>query len=170
MKSLKFKKIWLLSRKESSGRVEDLSATATAILGTNGTGKSSLIKSIYYAFGADAAKVHPKWKGAGVEVRLDFSVDDVDYSIVRSGSSFGLFDADHELIWTAASIVADLGPKIASLLDFQLKLTSKQTDKVMVPPPSFCFLPFYFDQDASWQSTWSSFRAIAFGIMLLTAH
>jgi hypothetical protein len=161
MRNLKFKKIWLLSRKETKARIEDLSSTQTAILGANGTGKSSLIKSIYYAFGADAAKVHSKWKDIGVETRLDFSVDDVPYSIVRCGSNFGLFNAQQELVWTAASIVADLGPKLAKLLDFQLQLTNKNSGEVVVPPPSFCFLPFYFDQDVSWHSTWSSFASLA---------
>jgi hypothetical protein len=53
--------------------------------------------------------------------------------------------------------VADgLAPYLANLFDFGLVLASRQ-EEPQTPPPAFLFLPFYMDQDASWQNTWCGF-------------
>lgn len=160
MKNLKFRRLLLLSRLEGKARQEKFDENTTVIFGENDTGKSHLIKSIYGAFGADASVVNEKWKKASVATLLEFSVNGMVHSILRFDDQFALFDAADDLLWTGASLVKDVGPKIAELLDFTIKLATKSNDLV-VPPPQFCFLPFYQDQDRGWDDSWSSFKSLA---------
>lgn len=159
MKNFKLQSLFLLSRTERRARIEWFDKCNTVVMGANDTGKSCLLKSIYAAFGADAAKINPRWKATKSTIRLDFSIDDQLYTIVRQGGLFGLFDDQEKLLWVHTGVVSEVGPKIAKLLDFGIQLSNKQ-QQIIVPPPSYCFLPFYIDQDAGWQSPWSSFAGL----------
>jgi len=160
MKNLKFRRLLLLSRIEGKARQATFDDGTTVVFGENDTGKSHLIKSIYAAFGADASVVNEKWSKASVATMLEFSVDGVMHSILRFDGQFALFDAADNLVWSGASLVKEVGPRIAQLLDFTIELTSK-SDDLIVPPPQFCFLPFYQDQDRGWDDTWSSFKSLS---------
>lgn len=160
MKNLKLRRLLLLSRLEGKARQEKFDECTTVVFGENDTGKSHLIKSIYGAFGADASVVNEKWIKASVATMLEFSVDGAIYSILRFDNQFALFDAADDLLWTGTSLMKEVGPKIAELLDFTIQLTTKYNDLV-VPPPQFCFLPFYQDQDRGWDDSWSSFKSLA---------
>lgn len=160
MKNLKLRRLLLLSRIEAKARKEKFDADITVVFGENDTGKSHLIKSIYGAFGADASVVNEKWHKASVTTMLEFSVDDTIYSILRFDDQFALFDVADNLLWTGTSLVREVGPKVAELLDFTIQLATKSNDFV-VPPPQFCFLPFYQDQDRGWDDTWGSFKSLS---------
>lgn len=43
---------------------------------------------------------------------------------------------------------------------FHIMLPTKYND-LIVPPPQFCFLPFYQDQDRGWDDTWGSFKGLS---------
>lgn len=160
MKNLKLRKLLLLSQVERKARQEQFDDSTTVIFGENDTGKSHLIKSVYGAFGADASVVNEKWSKASVAIMLEFSVDGKVHSILRFDNQFALFDVSDNLLWTGNSLVKEVGPKVAELLDFTIQLTTKSNDLV-VPPPQFCFLPFYQDQDRGWDDSWSSFKSLA---------
>lgn len=156
MKSLRFQKLYLCSDLEKSGRIAIFDQTKTVVQGENDTGKSCLIKSIYAALGADAYKVNANWQSLKVDLMLEFTVDALPYRVIRTGSFFGLFNGAGQLIWNGSGVVGGIGPRIASLLDFKLTLQDRSGEQV-VPPPAYCFLPFYVDQDIGWLKTWSSF-------------
>ena len=120
------------------------------------TGKSSLIKSIYQAFGAEPAKQHPRWKAAEVKTLVRFNVDSQRFQILRDGSYFALFNGEGTFIKSFTRVSTELGPYLASILDFGLILASRDNDP-QIPTPAYIFLPFYIDQDASWQNAWSAF-------------
>jgi hypothetical protein len=159
MKNLKLQRLLLLSRTERRARQERFDDGTTVVFGENDTGKSHLIKSIYGTFGADASVVNEKWSKASVATMLEFSVDGEIYSMLRFNSEFGLFDAKDNLLWSGTSLVKEVGAKIAELLDFTIQLTTKSND-LIVPPPQFCFLPFYQDQDQGWDDRWNSFKSL----------
>ncbi|PSO32709.1 hypothetical protein C7G41_05245 [Bradyrhizobium sp. MOS002] len=159
MKSLRFQKLYLCSELEKSARVVKFDSKTTVVLGENDTGKSCLIKSIYAAFGADAYKVSSDWQSLKVDLLLDFTVNQDSYSILRTGSFFGLFDQSGQMVWEASSVTDRVAPQLAELLDFRLTLQNRSGDQV-VPPPAYCFLPFYIDQDIGWLKTWSSFARL----------
>ncbi len=156
MKRLRFVKLWLMSRKERAAFSVAFDPELTVIIGENDTGKSSLIKSLYWTFGADAARVHPTWKDAAVIGMLRFAVDGVEHTIVRDGARFGIFDAAGNLLLATSKITKELAPFVAKMLDFKLLLSDRDGNP-RVPPPAFCFLPFYVDQDVGWQQPWQSF-------------
>ncbi|MCR9111385.1 MAG: hypothetical protein NXH94_21255 [Rhodobacteraceae bacterium] len=159
MKKLKFKRLWLLSNQEKKARVEDFSHAATAVVADNDFGKSSLIKSLYSSLGADPSRTPEAWKNAKVESLLEFEIDGNNYFILRQAGRFALFEQDGSLIWTASSIVKELGAKIGELLDFEI-VTKLKGGSNAVPPPAFCFLPFYLDQEKGWVDTWASFSGL----------
>jgi rubrerythrin len=49
---------------------------------------------------------------------------------------------------------------LANLFDFRLMLPTHQESLSQATPP-FLFLPFYFDQDGSWQKQWNSFEKLS---------
>jgi hypothetical protein len=156
MKNLQLKRLLLLSVREKAAQVVKFDPKRTVVLGENDTGKSCLIKSLYWAFGADPAKINPTWSNAKVDGLVEFTVDGLSYRILRSANTFGLYDANDEPIWTGAGVTRGIGPQLAQLLDFGLTLPDRNGE-LQVPPPAFLFLPFYVDQDASWVGNWNSF-------------
>jgi hypothetical protein len=159
MKNLRLQKLLMCSDHEKAARSVQFDKNKTVILGENDTGKSCLIKSIYAAFGADAYKTNDNWDALKTNLLVEFTVDDVPYRIMRSQSFFALFDANGDIMWNGSGIVSGIGPEVAKLLDFKLTLPNRKGEQV-VPPPAFCFLPFYVDQDIGWLRSWASFAGL----------
>jgi len=158
MKEFKLKKILLISLKEGKAKKVIFNPKTTIILGSNSTGKSCLIKSIYQTFGAEPQNVHPKWKEANAISLVFFSVDGVNYSILRNGRIYVIFNSSGEKLHQFNRVSA-LAEYFALLFDFKIKLTNKDGE-IVTPPPAYLFLPYYADQDKSWISNWSSFTKL----------
>lgn len=156
MKRLIISELLISSEKERKGRRETFDPIRTIIFGSNETGKSSLIKSIYQAFGAEPAKVNPRWKAAETKTLVKFSVDGARYQLLRDSSYFAIFNGEGKFLKSFTRVATELGPYLAKLFDFGLILASRD-DEPQVPPPAYLFLPFYMDQDASWSSSWCAF-------------
>ncbi|MGI3902219.1 MAG: hypothetical protein ACRYGP_15200 [Janthinobacterium lividum] len=165
MRNLRLLRLSLLSKKERKGRTELFDSGSNIVIGENDTGKSCLIKSIYGAFAAPALKINPRWVDANAIARVDFLIDREEYTIVQHGKFVALFDAETRLIWCHTAVVGQIGPRIAELLDFGIQLATKQ-QQVVVPPPAFCFMPFYVDQDNGWQTSLASFS----GLQMIPAY
>ncbi|UYO48401.1 hypothetical protein KQX64_21095 [Rhodopseudomonas palustris] len=159
MKSLKLQRLLICSDLEKAARIVQFNDRRTVIIGPNDTGKSCLIKSIYAAFGADAYKTNDNWGALRANLLVEFTVNDVAYRVMRSGSFFALFDGNGRAIWSGSGVTSGIGPQIAQLLEFKLTLSDRQGNQ-LVPPPAFCFLPFYVDQDIGWLRSWSSFAGV----------
>jgi CII-binding regulator of phage lambda lysogenization HflD len=136
----------------------DFHPRATVLTGPNDMGKSSLIKSLIYAFGAEP-KMLPEWKATISKILVYFTVDGVSFRILREGSTFTVFSADGKPIGIHTSVTKGLGPWLAGLLNFGIKLTDKQGE-LITPPPAYLFLPYYFDQDTSWGENWKGFSKL----------
>jgi hypothetical protein len=160
MKRLRFESLELLSLKERKARRVKFHPRLTVIQGANDVGKSSVIKSLYWTFGAAAAVIHPKWADANIKALVTFTIDDVLYRIVRDNNTFGIFDADDSPLLITTQITKELGPFLARLLDFGLVLSSR-IGEPETPSPAYAFLPFYLDQDGGWQNTLASFANLS---------
>lgn len=160
MKKLRFESLELLSLKERRARRIRFHPKMTVIIGENDVGKSSVIKSIYWTLGAEAAKVHPSWVEANIKSLLTFTLDDVRYRVLRERNNFSFFTDDGKLAMRANSVVKELAPFIAELLDFKLVL-SNRAGEPEIPPPAYAFLPFYIDQDDGWTKPLESFANLA---------
>jgi predicted ATPase len=100
MKSLKLQRLLISSDLEKSARIVQFNERKTVILGENDTGKSCLIKSIYAAFGADAYKTNDNWDALKTNLLVEFTVNDVPYRVMRSGSFFALFGGHVQALWS----------------------------------------------------------------------
>lgn len=159
MKSFVLKEILLLSHFERKAKRVKFDPRTTIVIGANDTGKSSLLKSIYRTFGAEPARTHPLWKKADVISVVRFSLDDESYSILRHGGLYAIFDHKDKLIKSFTKVTEGLGPYLAKLFDFKIRLNNK-SGKPVVPPPAYLFLPYYVDQDSGWNRNWSSFAKL----------
>ncbi len=155
MKNLSILEIQLLSRKEKKAKKVTFDSRRTLILGKNHTGKSSLMKSIYYTLGAEP-QFHPKFKSAQAASKLTINVDGRILQVIRDGKVFGVFDEFGELLQKYDSVSKGLGPFLSNILNFK-PLMQTSNKEFVVPPPAFLFLPYYIDQDESWSKSWASF-------------
>lgn len=160
MKRMIIKEIKLVSFLEEKAKKVKFHPNITVIKGDNHTGKSSLIKSVYWTFGADPKDLHPKWKNANVISLVKFSLDGKTYSILRKESFFAVFDGDMNVINTFNGITNGIGPFITQLFDYRLILNNRKGESI-TPPPAYFLLPFYIDQDISWNKNWESFDRLS---------
>ena len=156
MKKLRFESLELLSLKERKALTVRFHPLLTVIQGENDVGKSSVIKSLYWAFGATPPKIHPTWAKANVKALVTFTVNGIRYRILRNLDNFGVFNASGKMLLSTSQVTKELAPFIAELVDFKLIFTNReQTSET--PPPAYAFLPFYVDQDAGWRKPLESF-------------
>jgi hypothetical protein len=157
MRNLRFENIWLLSQNEKRAKKVTFDQGRNLIVGRNHTGKSSLIKSIFLAFGARPEGKLDRWdKEAAAFVK--FSVDGVHFQVLHQSSCRALFSGDGQFLHAAANS-ADWGEKFCEATGFNLALTDKDQKIVAADARAF-FLPFYINQDGSWRSSWSTFVGI----------
>ena len=159
MKNLIFRELLLISHSEKRARRIKFHPKVTIIKGGNDTGKSSVIKSIYAALGANSIQMHPEWKKADVFLLLIFEVNGTTYKVYRMRERFALFTIDDRLLGTYKKVGSELAPKIADLFNFKLTLVDRE-QKEVVPPPAYLSIPFYLDQDSSWSRSMSSFSGL----------
>ena len=159
MKKFILEEILLLSSREQRARKVVFDSETTIILGANDTGKSSLIKHIYWTFGAELPSVNHDWKVAEVSCAVKFSIGNDKYVLLRDDKFFALFDHQLKLINTYTSVTNELAPVLAKIFDFKIKLLSRKGFEI-TPPPAFYLLPFYVDQDTGWVQNWSSFQRL----------
>lgn len=156
MKNLRFERLDLLSLTERKARTIRFHPRLTVIKGANDVGKSSVIKSIYWALGANPKSIHRTWRNANIRALLTFSVDGIRYAIMRSGKSFAVFDGTERLLLSTQNVTTELAPLLADILNFRLVLASRK-GIAETPPPAYAFLPFYVNQEGSWDKPFTGF-------------
>ncbi|MCE5204042.1 MAG: hypothetical protein LLG24_07520 [Actinomycetia bacterium] len=156
MRICTFDALWMVSHEEKRGRALEFDERTTVIRGANETGKSALMKSLYYCLGAEPPRLSSRWKTARARILLRFRVDGTVWYMLRAGGRFGLFDGGGDLRGTYASVTTELAPALAQLFDFSVTLVNKENER-QTPTPAYMFLPFYVDQDGGWSSNFSSF-------------
>lgn len=159
MKNFCFREMLLVSHSERKARRIPFHQRATIINGENETGKSSAIKTIFRTFGASPEGESPRWKAANIRSVVRFSVDDEQFSFLRYGDQFAVFDAKNKLLRTFESVTRDIAPFLSNLFGFRLRLPNRQHEFADLPPAYF-FLPFYMDQDGSWTQPWTAFAGL----------
>ena len=159
MRTMKFRKVYLLSRERRRALAMVFGPGATVIEAGKGFGKSALLKSLYDTFGAEPHRIDDNWKSERVVSAVEFTVDGVVRTIVKSAGTYAIFDQAGNSSFQTSSVMSGLAPFIADLLDFRLLMTDKR-DQVVVPPPAYAFAPYYVDQDRSWTTAWEPFKGM----------
>lgn len=158
MRSFRFDKLWLLSEREQKARVIPLKRNSNALVGTNHTGKSTVSRSLFTAFGCATRPLGGEWDKDAV-IAVEFNVEGQDYTMLRRGTVHTLFDSRHSVVWATAES-GELRDKLSSLLGFSLSLTANKSTEIRQARPAFFFVPFFVDQDGSWDSSWRTFQRL----------
>jgi DNA repair exonuclease SbcCD ATPase subunit len=156
MKILRLERITIISQKEKKGKSIKFDPKLTILKGKNKTGKSSIIKSILFAFGAEPNKISRRWKEARVKILVEFKVDNSHWAIIRDGLSIHLYQ-NSEFKGTYKNTISDWSPAFNSLVDSKLHLSNKNGE-IIPAIPACLFMPYYLDQETGWMNKWTSFR------------
>lgn len=159
MKNLRFDRLVIVSHTSNSARQLRFQKRFNLVTAKdNGVGKSSLVKSIFWALGC-SPRFDTNWKSLNCEVLLEFSIDNENYKVGRRNNSICLEKPDGRVI-SFPKITGEFSSIISDTFNFKVKLPNRDTDQLEVPPPSYYFLPFYIDQIEGWKSLWSSFHGL----------
>lgn len=159
MNELYFKNILIADVQAHKARFQEFSKGFNVITSTdNHVGKSSLLKSIYYALGAEV-EYDAIWNKNSKLYAVDICVSGRDFRIVRFQKSFAVFQED-KLILLTRSVSRELANKLSEILGFSVYLPNKNTKKIEIAPPAFTFMPYYIDQDTGWSGLYNSFSQI----------
>lgn len=158
MKSLRFKKLWLVSEASRAARSIEFNPKMNLLVGKNHTGKSTLVKHIFKTLGCETRGKTDRWDSLAISV-LRFDLDGVDYLAYRRANVFALKNESTGAIKVTTKY-SEWSDILARLFDFHLMLPTHQESLSQATPP-FLFLPFYFDQDGSWQKQWNSFEKLS---------
>ncbi|QIB67566.1 hypothetical protein G3T16_06820 [Kineobactrum salinum] len=112
------------------------------------------MKTLFLTLGARPSGKLAQWDEHTISL-VRFTVDEKPYSALRQLGKRALFDGNNNLllatgeheVWSKA---------FAEITDFSLTLSNKNSETVSADPACF-FVPFYINQDGSWQSSWNTF-------------
>ena len=156
MKELIFNSILIADISKKTARYHEFSEGFNVVTSSdNHVGKSSLVKSLYYAFGAEV-EFDDTWNKNSKIYVVNFMVDDKKYRIARFLRKFIIFEND-EIILLTDSVSEELAKKLEELFGFGVYLPNKTNNKVELAPPVFMFMPYYIDQDRGWAEIYDSF-------------
>jgi len=160
MKEVFFQNILIADISKKVAKWQQFSKGLNVVTGIdNHVGKSSLLKSLFYALGADVA-FDSAWDQNSKLYVATINVDGNTYRIARFSGRFAVFH-DEELLIITDRISSELAPLLERIFEFAVYLPNKDTKKVELAPPTFTFMPYYIDQDKGWSGLYNSFKSVA---------
>lgn len=153
-----YKTLWLVSARDGNARKQQLSLK-TLLLGPNGTGKSRIVKNLYWVFGCKTRKRDVGMWDPDTVVALEFMFGGNNYMVVRDGKRLGMFGVNDQLLFSADNMSA-WSKHLGAFFGFELKLKRPQTATFSQAGPEYMFMPFYMDQDGSWGAGWETFEQL----------
>lgn len=163
MTNLVFERIRILSKIEKKARSIEFDQKTNLLIGENDVGKSTILKSLYHALGADVPQLsNAQWKRARAIYECSVRLGDRRFSVMRDGKFFGVFDENNQIIGRYQGVTGDKGISKfwCSVLKFRIELERSGDGGLGLAGPAFYFLPFYIDQDEGWRNTWESFSGL----------
>ena len=119
MRKLLFKELIIISLVEKSARKINLDADITIVTSKqNDTGKSCVIKSLYYALGAEPFNFHKEWKKIQPITILKFMNEGTNYCIMRKDRIVALFDGEMKLVRSFNGTGKELAEFYVDFLNF----------------------------------------------------
>lgn len=161
MNQVIFKRVAILSLSEKKAFTFNFSEGLNFIHGTNDTGKSSLIKSLYFCLGGDL-RLDDSWKKQEIITKLTLSYDDNIIDFIRKSSYFvvAVYKDGVKKSEKLFNKVSELTGEIQNLFGFNLLLTLKKNKETILANPASFFFPFYIDQDDGWSNVLESFNGL----------
>ena len=139
---MKIKKIKIIEFEKGKFGEYFFSEGVNIINGGNGSGKSSLIKSIMYCLGYEIKNWSTNFKVNGMIFELNITVNGKEYSLKRFREYFILNNKIMKLL--------EYREKILKCLNIKLKLSLSKANSEVIPYPTDILMYNYLDQDSSW--------------------
>ncbi len=121
-------------------------------------GKTTLIRSLFETLGATPQGTLESWDEDAVSL-LEFSFDGKHFFVLHQNGRRALFNADRQLVTTTGKF-AEWTRVFCDITNFNLVFSDKNDSNVVSADPACFFLPFYVNQDGSWQSEWNTFSGL----------
>ena len=157
MRSFLFKNIWILSRRDGRAKRVEFDKGKNLVLGRNHTGKSSLIKMLFTTLGARPEGKLQDWDENTIS-KVEFSIDGQEFAVLHQSGTRALFDHQGQVV-IATGDHREWSEAFSKCSGFNLPLIDKESQTIQADPKCF-FLPFYVNQDGSWQAGWNTFTGI----------
>lgn len=164
MKRLILKKLIVISQSESKSLEVPFVAGLNIIMGGNKTGKSSIIKSLFTAFGCECPKVESDWKQLISSYILFFTADEADYCIQRIKDRFTLFEVDKAGAYSCVidtSAFHEYSNALTDILQVKMPCIDRKGNEFNITPP-LLFRFQYIDQDEGWGKIGQAFTNVRY--------
>ena len=159
MNGMYFKSILISDIKKHTARFQSFAEGYNVITSEeNHVGKSSLLKSLYYAMGAEV-EYDTVWDKNTKIYIVNICVNGRDYTVARFQKNFAVFD-EKNIVLLTKSVSRELAKKYEEIFSFSVYLPNKKTKRIEMAPPAFSFMPYYIDQDTGWTGLYKSFASI----------
>lgn len=160
-------KFAIISPKEKRAFIESFSNNINLLIGEKDSGKSTLVRSIFYTLGCDVKgfdfiDIFPE----NIYI-IDFNINNDNYILIRKKLKRGIGKNFFKLIKNHTKPeyfhnTKNYKDRLNELLGIQLTVTDKKNNETKLYP-NHIFLPFYTDQDNSWQNyLYSTFNGLNF--------
>lgn len=149
-----YEEILLLSIKEGKSKKIKFNPEKNIIYGKNDTGKSTLIKSIFWTLGMNPSKL---FGGGRLDrnliglLKLNFNGD--SYYFLRNKDHHKLFDSNQILLLETESS-SEWNAYMADLFNYKLSLTQRNNLEEYLVGLQGILTPYYIDQDTGWSHKW----------------
>ncbi len=163
MKRLTIKKLIVISQSESRSLEVPFEEGLNIILGGNKTGKSSIIKSIFTAFGCECKRVEADWKNLISSYLLFFKYGEKYFCIVRQEKKFQIFEImgnDYDCIIETETF-HEYSNCLMNIFEVKMPCISTVGKQFNITPP-LLFRFQYIDQDEGWTKIADSFNNVAY--------
>lgn len=163
MGSLIVRKLIIISEAEKSSIEINFSEGLNIILGENKTGKSSLIKTIFYTFGCEL-EFDEKWQKLIKRSIVVFSSKGKNYILERNKRLYYLFETDllfNNIKFKGSYSFSELSTQLMDLFDVNMTWLTKDGKEINVTPPHL-FSFQYIDQDLGWHAIGGSFKSLSY--------
>lgn len=164
MKRMQIKKLIVISMSEKDSLEVEFCEGLNIVIGKNKTGKSSIIKSIFYAFGCELSRIESEWKKLISDYLVYFIVENQEYCVYRNGKKFRMchVDNDNYKLLISTDSFHEYSNELMNILDVKLPCVNIKNQKQFNATPPLLFRLQYIDQDAGWSKIGDQFSNIKY--------
>ena len=152
-----FNELWLLSERDASARQLKFHPRRNLLAGSNGTGKSRVLKHLVWALGCEPARRAAGEFDSNVVAALELAIGSSGtFTFLRQGRNRAAFD-DLGFLLFATESGTKWNEFFSETFGFRLILQRKEEGEFGLAGPDYALLPFYIDQDSGWGPKWTTF-------------